>query len=86
MTEHERRVNDPDIQAYEDQKQELHGKLPGVGVSYETEKQQKYVQGALGRRSPGQYNIKADVVIGQGQQNAYGQNPPAYQQTPLIAK
>jgi hypothetical protein len=31
MTEHERRVNDADIKAYEDYDTRLHGKLPGIG-------------------------------------------------------
>ena len=38
MTEHERRVNDADIKAYEDQDQKLFGKLPGIGVSHEAER------------------------------------------------
>ena len=38
MTEHERRVNDADIKAYEDQDGQLFGKLPGIGVSHEAER------------------------------------------------
>ena len=63
MTEHERRVNDADIKAYEDYDSKLHGKLPGIGVSHETEKQKKYIEGALGKRSPASYSRKADITI-----------------------
>ncbi len=38
MTEHERKVNEKDIKAYEDQSKEIYGKLPGFGGSYEAEK------------------------------------------------
>jgi hypothetical protein len=39
MSEHERRVNDKDIKAYEENDtNNLHGKLPGFGGAYEAER------------------------------------------------
>lgn len=38
MTEHERRVNNNDIEAYEDQEKKIYGKLPGFGGSHEAER------------------------------------------------
>jgi len=35
MTEHERRVNDKDINAFQVEEKNIYGKLPGFGGSYE---------------------------------------------------
>ena len=38
MTEHERMVNNKDIQAYENMDMNMHSKLPGYGNSYDKQK------------------------------------------------
>ena len=74
MTEHERRVNDGDIKAYENNDvANLHGKLPGFGGGPEAERQRSVVERALGggglAASPG----KADVVIDRGMKRTVAQ-------------
>ena len=63
MSEHERRVNDKDIKAYEGHEKKIYGVLPGFGGRRETEMQQKLIEGSLGRSSPSTINKKADIVI-----------------------
>jgi hypothetical protein len=63
MTEHERRVNNNDINAFQEEKKEIFGKLPGFGGRREAEVQQKILDNALGRRSPASFSRKADVYI-----------------------
>lgn len=63
MTEHERRVNDDDLRAFEQQKPTISGKLPGFGGGHEVLRQQRLIEGALGNKSPAHYSSKADVVI-----------------------
>lgn len=44
MTEHERRVNDKDIEAYENyDTSNIYGKLPGFGGRHEADRQQAMV-------------------------------------------
>lgn len=62
MTEHERRVNDNELKAYEEQKPVISGKLPGFGGSHEALRQQKFLEGSLGNKSP-LIHGNADVVI-----------------------
>ena len=48
MTEHERRVNDRDIKAYEQMDTDnIYGKLPGFGGAHEAEKQRRMVERSL---------------------------------------
>ena len=49
MTEHERKVNDDDIEAYQNQEFNIYGKLPGFGGSHERERQTSLVNNNLGR-------------------------------------
>ena len=67
MTEHERRVNDNDIKAYEvGDTNNIHGKLPGFGGAHEAERMQRAVERSLGGLGPGASPGKAEVVIGGG--------------------
>jgi hypothetical protein len=53
MTEHERRINDRDIKAYEDHDTvNIYGKLPGFGGLQDAQRQRMIVQRALGGNSP----------------------------------
>jgi len=66
MTEHERRVNDRDIRAYEDHDtQNLYGKLPGFGGTHEAERQRTMVERNLGgtKNTPQQVSKKAEIVL-----------------------
>jgi len=74
MTEHERRVNDNDIKAYEVMDtNNIHGKLPGFGGGYEAERMQRAVERSLGGHGPGASPGKADVVIDGGIKRTLGQ-------------
>ena len=69
MTEHERRVNDKDITAYENyDMNHIYGKLPGFGGSHEANRQQQMVARNFGggAASPTQVNRNSDVVIQNG--------------------
>jgi hypothetical protein len=62
MSEHERRVNDRDINAYQGQEEKIYGNVPGFGALNDKVKQQQMIQQHMGKRSPA-YSKKADVVI-----------------------
>lgn len=73
MTEHERRVNDKDIKAYEENDtNHLHGKLPGFGGAYEAERQRAMVQRSIGNSSPMQFSNNADIMISNGVKTTVG--------------
>ena len=65
MTEHERRVNDRDIRAYEDRDtQNIYGKLPGFGGTHEAERQRSIVERNLGDKgTPQKVSQKAEIVL-----------------------
>ena len=65
MTEHERKVNDNDIEAYENMENKIYGQLPGMGGSYERDRQLKMVNSNIGRGSSmmSHHNKNAEVVI-----------------------
>ena len=73
MTEHERMVNDKDIQAYERMDMNMHSKVPGFGNGHD--KQKQMIERAVGiGNSPQMYSNKADVYIGAGGLNRTGSN------------
>ena len=76
MTEHERRVNNGDIQAYEDQNtNKIHGMLPGFGGTHEHERQRAIVERNLGNNgTPLKVSTKAEVVLNQGRKTDYTDN------------
>lgn len=76
MTEHERRVNDRDIRAYEDHDtQNLYGKLPGFGGTHEAERQRAIVERNLGDKgTPQKVSQKAEIVLNQGRKTDYTDN------------
>lgn len=82
MTEYERRVNDDDIEAYENMDNKIHGHLPGMGGSYERERQVKMVYQNFGRGNStlSKHNPAAEVTIDHGK---VGNNQSFHSMTPL---
>jgi hypothetical protein len=65
MTEHERKVNDNDIEAYENMENKVYGQIPGMGGSYERDRQLKMVNSNMGRGGSmmAQHSKHAEVII-----------------------
>lgn len=65
MTEHERLVNDKDIQAYEKQDLNINAKIPGFQSGYNRQKQ--IIERSVGYgASPHLASNKADIIISGG--------------------